>query len=137
MLTPHFLLKVHAGFLIVLTLALSGGAFLGVYGGAGPFAWTAEAQIAVPGLMQAYFLMLLVGIVMWVGAKAGDTRPFHWLGIGAHLVPLSLLPVFWGILAPYGATETAPASFVIHGGWIAVEASSLWRLRQSPAQAAG
>ncbi|MBM7067566.1 hypothetical protein [Actibacterium sp. 188UL27-1] len=133
MTSPRFLLRLHGGFLIFLTVALTIGGFVGLATGAGPFSWITGAPIAAPGLVQAYLLMLLIGLVLWFGSyRAKDTTLFHWLGIGAHMVPLSLLPVFWSILGTVGATETAPASFIIHGGWIAVEASSLWRMRRAP-----
>ncbi|MEJ6396163.1 hypothetical protein V8J82_23110 [Gymnodinialimonas sp. 2305UL16-5] len=128
-MTSSSLLRLHGGFLILLAVALTIGGFVGLTTAKGPFAWIVEAPIAAPGLVQAYLLMPLIGFVLWFGSyRAEDTNIFHWLGMLAHMVPLGLLPVFWNILGAVGATETAPTSVAIHGDWIVVEASSIWRL---------
>jgi hypothetical protein len=62
------ILRWHAGFLMTLTQILTIGAYASLFTGAGPYGGLADNPMAVSGLAQAYPLMGLVAVAMWMGA---------------------------------------------------------------------
>lgn len=122
----RLVLRGHASFLILLTAFLLVVSTIGNFAGAGPFAWLAQTPLAHVGLFQAYALMMVAGIALWIGSY--DARPFKWdiVGILAHVSPLAANFMFAGPLAQIGTPSTVP----LHGGLILLEASVLvvaWR----------
>ncbi len=85
----------------------------------------AENPIAVSGLAQAYPLMGLVAVAMWMGSPGPAPRRFSLLAIAAHCVPLSALAMLWGPIMASSIAPAIPLSFLIHGGGIAAELLSL------------
>jgi hypothetical protein len=119
------ILRWHAGFLMTLTPLLTLGAYVGLFTGSGPYGGLAENPIAVSGLAQAYPLMGLVAVAMWMGSPGPAPRRFSLLAIAAHCVPLSALAMLWGPIMASSIAPAIPLSFLIHGGGIAAELLSL------------
>jgi hypothetical protein len=101
------------------------GAYVGLFTGSGPYGGLAENPIAVSGLTQAYPLMGLVAVAMWMGSLGPAPRRFSLLAIAAHCVPLSALAMLWGPIMASSIAPAIPLSFLIHGGGIAAELLSL------------
>jgi hypothetical protein len=81
-------LRIHASFLLVLTVVNTILAMVGWAVGKGPFAlWQAEPFAAV-GLFQAYLIMFVVGVALWFGSGL-DKNLWQWdlVGLLAHLPP--------------------------------------------------
>ncbi|MEM8533929.1 MAG: hypothetical protein AAGF95_24000 [Chloroflexota bacterium] len=122
----RLILKIHAVFLMVLTVALTISGFVGLNTGAGPFEWLRSFPIALVGLMQAYLLMLLVGVSMWIGASGEKLWRWSVIAIGAHCIPLLAIFSLWNVLADAGLLGITLYSYIIHGTWILIEGISLW-----------
>lgn len=123
--TSQVILKTHAVFLMVLTVMLTIGGFVGMNTGMGPFSWLRDVPIALVGLMQAYLLMFVVGVSLWMGA--GGKAIWRWsvVAIVAHCIPLLAIFSLWNVLVAGGYLGIANYSYVIHGVWITVEVISL------------
>ena len=119
------ILRGHAGFLMVLTPCLTIGTYIGLYTGRGPYGGLAEMPMAIVGLAQAYPLMGLVAVAMWMGASGPSPHRFSWLAIAAHCVPLSALAMLWEPITASPIAPAIPLSFLIHGGGISAELVSL------------
>lgn len=91
----------------------------------GVFGWLHDNPMVLVGLMQAYLLMMLIGVSMWMGAN--EPRAWRWsvIAIVAHCIPLLTIFTLWNVLADGGHLSTANYSYVIHGVWIAIETISL------------
>lgn len=119
------ILRWHAGLLMTLTPILTIGAYVGLFTGAGPYGGLVGNPMAVAGLAQAYPLMGLVAVAMWMGAHGPAPRRFSLLAIAAHCVPLSALAMLWEPIMASSIAPAIPLSFLIHGGGIAAELCSL------------
>ncbi|WP_343081395.1 hypothetical protein [Ostreiculturibacter nitratireducens] len=119
------ILRWHAGFLMTLTPILTVGSYVGLFTGLGPYGGLAENPMAVAGLAQAYPLMGLVAVAMWMGARGPAPRRFSLLAIAAHCIPLSALAMLWEPIMASPIAPAIPLSFLIHGGGIAAELCSL------------
>ncbi len=130
------ILRWHACFLMILTPILTPiltvGAYAGLVKGAGPYGGLVDNPMAVAGLAQAYPLMGLVAVAMWMGSQGPAPRRFSLLAIAAHCVPLSALVMLWGPIMASSIAPAIPLSFLIHGGGIAAELVSLLRRYTAP-----
>ena len=125
--TGRQILRGHALCLLALTPTLTVLSYVGVLTGRGPYGGLAENPLAVSGLAQAYPLMGLIGMVMWVGARGPAPHRASRLAIAAHCVPLSALAMLWGPIMASSIGPAIPFSFAIHGCGIAAELLSVRR----------
>lgn len=121
----RLILRRHAIALMVLTPTLTCMTYFGGFTGYGPYGGLSGNDMAIVGLVQAYPLMGLVAVSMWMGAKC--TAPWHYsvLAIAAHCIPVSALVMLWGPIMDSPIAPAIPLSFLIHGGGIAAELMSL------------
>lgn len=116
------ILRTHAGFLFVLTIAATINTMVGWALGKGLYALWHEEQFAAVGLFQAYLLMFVVGIVLWLGSnQQSDLWKWDLIGLLAHLPPLAVNFIFADLFASYGFQGTSLISIAIHAVWISVE----------------
>jgi len=121
-LIRHRILRVHGTFLLVLTVIVTIITMIGWKFGKGPFALWQEEQFAAVGLVQAYLLMFVVGIVLWLGSSLpSDLWKWDLIGLLAHLPPLAVNFIFFGLFTSYGFQSIALASITLHTVWILVE----------------
>jgi hypothetical protein len=106
-------------------MILTVGAYAGLFTGAGPYGGLSDNPMAVAGLAQAYPLMGLVAVAMWMGSHGPTPRRFSLLAIAAYCVPLSALAMLWDPIMASSIAPAIPLSFLIHGGGIAAEILSL------------
>lgn len=104
----------HAVFLMTLTPILTVTAILGVFTSRGPYGGLSDTPMAVIGLAQAYPLMGLVAVAMWMGVHGPTPRRFSRLAIAAHCIPLAVLAIFWvpiiqSSIAPVAGLGDGPA----------------------------
>ena len=116
------ILRIHGTFLFVLTIAATVNTLIGWLLGKGPYALWHEQQFAAAGLFQAYLLMFVIGIVLWLGSKQ-EQGLWRWnlIAILAHLSPLSVNFIFADLFASYGFQIISAISTVLHTLWIVVE----------------
>ena len=115
-------LRIHAGFLFVITLVATLITLIGWSSGKGPYALWHEQQFAAVGLFQAYLLMFVVGVVLWLGSNmAGDLRKWDLIGLMGHIPPLAANLIFANLFTAYGFHTVSIASITLHLVWISVE----------------
>jgi|SRR5688572_13796807 len=116
------ILRIHGTFLFVLTIAATANTLIGWLLGKGPYALWHEQQFAAAGLFQAYLLMFVIGIVLWLGSKE-EQGLWKWnlIAILAHLPPLSVNFIFADLFAAYGFQSISAISTALHTIWIVVE----------------
>ncbi len=119
------ILRFHAMALMVLTPILTVVAYIGGFTGVGHYGGLQDNLMAISGLVQAYPLMGLIALAMWMGA--GERKPwrFSLLAIAAHCIPFSALIVLWDPIMESPIASAIPFSFLIHGGGMFAEILSL------------
>ena len=128
------ILRIHSTFLFFLTIAATLNTMVGWSSGKGLYALWHEQQFAALGLFQAYLLMFVVGIVLWLGSNQ-QTDLWKWdlIGLLAHLPPLSVNFNFADLFASYGFQSTSLVSITLHRIWISSELFAiLCRGRSAP-----
>jgi hypothetical protein len=121
-LVSRRILRIHASFLFVLTIAATINTMIGWSLGKGLYALWHEQQFAAAGLFQAYLLMFVIGIVLWIGSnQQSDLWKWDLIGLLAHLPPLVVNFIFADLFAAYGFQSTSLISITIHMVWIFVE----------------
>ncbi len=119
------ILRWHATFLMILTPILTCATYFGGFTGFGPYGGLAGNDMAIVGLVQAYPLMGLVAVSMWMGSRGSAAKRYSVLAIAAHCVPFSALLMLWGPIMDSPIASAIPLSFLIHGGGVAAELVSM------------
>jgi hypothetical protein len=116
------ILRIHGTFLFFLTIAATINTMVGWSSGKGLYALWHEQQFAAVGLFQAYLLMFVIGVVLWLGSTQ-QSNLWKWdlIGVLAHLPPLAVNFIFADLFASYGFQGTSLISITIHVVWISVE----------------
>jgi len=128
-------LRVHGTFLFFLTIAATINTMVGWASGKGLYALWHEQQFAAVGLFQAYLLMFVVGIVLWMGSnQPRDLWKWDLIGLLAHLPPLAVNFIFSNLFTSYGFHGTSLISIAIHMTWISVELFAILYRGRSTAQ---
>src|SRR6266540_4950595 len=104
----RIVLRFHGTFLILLTILLIGLSSLGTFRGTGVFDWLHSNPMADVGLFQAYSLMMLVGVVLWIGSYQEQLWIWDLIGLCAHIAPLLANFIFADVLAKTGLPSTIP-----------------------------
>ena len=129
------ILRIHGTFLFFLTIAVTINTMVGWSLGKGLFALWHEQQFAAVGLFQAYLLMFVIGVVLWLGSTQ-QSNLWKWdlIGLLAHLPPLAVNFIFASLFAAYGFQNTSLVSITIHVIWISVELFAIFYNDRSTAQ---
>jgi hypothetical protein len=117
----RIVLRFHGSFLILLTSLLIVLSSLGTFRGLGVFQWLHANPMADVGLFQAYSLMMVVGIVLWLGSFQDNLWIWDMVGLLAHISPLLANFMFADVLTTIGLPSTIP----LHGFFILLELSTL------------
>ena len=128
------ILRIHGTFLFFLTVAATVNTMVGWSLGKGVYALWHEQQFAAAGLFQAYLLMFVIGIVLWLGSTQ-QSHLWKWdlIGLLAHLPPLAVNFIFADLFASYGFQSTSLFSITLHVIWISVELFAiLYKSRSIP-----
>jgi len=128
-------LRIHGTFLFFLTIAVTINTMVGWMYGTGLYGLWHEQQFAAVGLFQAYLLMFIVGIVLWVGStQQSDLWKWDLIGLLAHLPPLAVNFIFADLFASYGFQSTSLVSITLHSVWISVELFAIFYKRNTVLQ---
>jgi len=123
----RIVLRFHGSFLIVLTTLLIIVSSIGTSRGIGIFSWLQETPLVHVGLFQAYSLMMVLGIVLWIGSFQNITWVWHLIGLLAHVPPL-LAYIFFGDVI---SKIDLPSSVPMHGVFILMELITILNIRNS------
>ena len=112
----------HASVLVVIGLGFSVNTLAGGLLGVGLYPFLKTNHMACIGLIQAYLLMSLIGVTLWIGFRTSTTfsRAWHFLAMSAHLPPLSAL-LFFGSTTSELTIPVILMSLGIHFTGIGVE----------------
>jgi len=126
------ILRVHGSFLLVLTLINTILTMTGWALGKGPFALWQEEPFAPVGLFQAYLIMFVIGLALWLGSnQERDLAKWDLIGLLAHLPPLAVNFIFASLFTANNFHGTSVVSIIIHTVWISIELFAiLYRVRQ-------
>ena len=107
--------------LIVIGIALTVNSTLGTYLGIGKFSFLQDNELALIGLFQAYLLMAIIGLVLWLGATSAGIRKFHIIGALAHCPPFAANIMFWHLFSDLGITTLTTIGTTFHCLFIFIE----------------
>jgi len=129
--------RIHAVMLMLASLSALAIASAGYVGGVGVYHFLRDNPVGYGGLYQAYLLMVIIALIVWLGATQADALRWHLIGLLAHLPPLTILILLWSTFAALGGVATAVVSLTFHTLWIVVEAIAARSMIKAPAMAAG
>jgi amino acid transporter len=116
------ILRIHGSFLLVLTIINTIITMVGWMLGKGPLAVWQEQQFAAVGLFQAYLLMFVVGIALWLGSNLErDLWKWDLIGLLAHLPPVAVNFIFADLFASFHFQGMSVFSITLHMIWISIE----------------
>ncbi|MCH8329995.1 MAG: hypothetical protein IH946_01220 [Bacteroidetes bacterium] len=118
------ILRIHGSFIIFLGIALTANSMVGTFLGVGKFAFLSEMPFALVGLMQAYLLIAVIGIALWMGSYHPDPRKWHLIGALAHVPPLAANIIFFGLFVEMDMEWASYIGTTIHCTFIIVESIS-------------
>ncbi|EKO32253.1 hypothetical protein [Leptospira santarosai] len=114
--TRIVILRVHGTLLIAIGFMMSIVSTLGLYG-TGPYSFLSSHNLGHVGLIQAYLLACLTGIVLWMGShQEGNKKKWNRIGALFHFFILVVYVFHWNFFAtlPNGvATRSVGVSFHI------------------------
>ncbi len=119
--TRKKILRIHGSILILIGIALTVNSTLGTYLGIGKFSFLQDNEFALVGLFQAYLLMSIIGVALWIGSTSTRVRKFHVIGALAHLPPLAANIMFWHLFSEMGMTTLAIIATIFHCLFICIE----------------
>ena len=123
--TRKIILRVHGTILLLVGVALTVNSLLGRYRGIGNLKFLQENELGLVGLFQAYLLMAIIGIALWLGSVGADRRKWHAVGALAHLPPLAANIMFRNLLVEIGLGSVSVGSMIFHCVLICVESTAL------------
>ena len=100
--TRKIILRVHGTLLLLVGVALTVNSTLGAYRGIGILKFLQENEFGLVGLFQAYLLMAILGIALWLGSVGADRKKWHAVGALAHLPPLAANIMFRNLFVEIG-----------------------------------
>jgi len=119
--TRKKILRIHGSILILIGIALTVNSTIGTYLGIGKFSFLQDNEFALVGLFQAYLLMAIIGVALWIGTTTTGIRRFHIIGALAHFPPLAANIMFWHLFSAMGMTTLATIGTIFHSLFICIE----------------
>ena len=89
------ILKIHGTVAIVAGTFFSITSTIGMSCGIGPFGMLQENKMGHVGLMQAYMLFALIGVVMIIASRQENVRKWNQIGAFAHILILIVYVIHW------------------------------------------
>jgi hypothetical protein len=107
----------------------------GYFAGAGVYGFLRTNPVGYGGLYQAYLLMFIIALTLWLGASQTNALPWHMIGLLAHVPPLTIVLLLWSELTAVSGAMVGVASLTFHTIWIVVEALAALSLMAAPVAA--
>jgi hypothetical protein len=121
MRVSKIVLRTHGSLVILVGIALAIVVNIGRVKGIGPMSFLQNNPLVTVGLFQAYLLIGVLGIVLWIGSYQDAIKKWHIIGALAHVPPLMANIIYWDLFKDIGMTSNSIAGMVMHCFWILVE----------------
>lgn len=119
--------RIHGSVLVLLGSGLAVVSLYSQRTGWGVYGFLQEQPMGVVGLLQAYLLMVIIGIVLCIGAASKcPSKVWNLIGLVAHFPPLLALALYGYLFLELGIGYIIGVSIAIHATWIIVELTSLF-----------
>jgi hypothetical protein len=119
--TRKIIIRVHVVMIMLMGLAACAASSIGRFTGQGDFAWLAENHFAYGGLIQAYFLMAVLGLSIWFGTTNRVPARWHLIGALAHVMPLAANFMMFPYAGEVNFENYSRIATTIHALWIVIE----------------
>lgn len=129
--TRRRILRIHGSGLLILGLANAVLSTLGWLRDVGPMAFLNDDRLGHVGLIQAYLLAALFGVVLIVGSRQPAPVTWNRIGILVHLAILSAYAFHWNYFGEVPGGDILRNGIFLHLGAIAVEAFAVLGGRQA------
>ena len=89
------ILKIHGTVAIIAGTFFSIASSIGMSYGIGPLGMLQENRLGHVGLMQAYMLFALIGVVLLMGSRQENVKNWNRIGAFAHALILIVYIIHW------------------------------------------
>ena len=89
------ILSLHGTVAIAAGTILSVASTIGMYTSMGPLGMLHETRLGHVGLMQAYMLFALIGVVLLMSSKLEHPKRWNRIGAMAHVLILAVYVIHW------------------------------------------
>jgi hypothetical protein len=96
--TRKRILRIHGTLLIVMGIAIGIYSTIGMLYGVGNFSFLHTDKLGHVGLLQAYLLAALTGLVLWTGSYQEDRKKWNRIGALFHFFILIVYIIHWSFL---------------------------------------
>jgi hypothetical protein len=117
----RWVLRIHGIVLTVTALTLAVATTVGKSTGEGQFAFLHDQPLVWVGLIQAYLLMTIIAVLLFLGADQPYTRKWNLVGALAHAVPLFAALTALSVFQSMDEMQMAEIAIGFHVFWLAVE----------------
>jgi hypothetical protein len=122
------ILRVHGTGLMLLTVTNMVIVTVGYHGGGGLYAALDTQPLGFGGLWQAYGIMFVIGMTLWIGSTQAQPRLFDVIGLAAHVPTFACLLIFPEATAQVFGGHLVALSLPVHTIGILVETFALlWK----------
>ncbi len=128
-------LRAHGTAIFVMTGVLMTISTIGVSSGQGLYGFLQGSPWANIGLVQAYWLMGLGGVSLWIGAAQEQPRLWHLVGALVHVVPIALNLGYYDLIASSSVGNAALFGLAFHSIFTVAEIVAGLNLVGRPEQA--
>ncbi len=131
-------LRFHGTALLLITVTSVVAATVGWRTGTGPWSVMRDDDLGYIGFYQAYLLMFVIGLVLWIGSTRPRPRVWDVVGLLAHLPPLSINFLARDDVLASAGSGVATVSIALHSTFIVLEAVAIaWKASWWPARDPG
>ncbi|WP_291143914.1 hypothetical protein [Flavobacterium sp. UBA7680] len=118
------LLRIHGVLLILIGISAAINTTVGVHFNRGLYHFLYTNKLAFIGLFQAYLLVVLIGIVLWLGSQKKNRKKWNRIGCLFHFFILILYVQYWDFfISLYEEENTTLINFTFHLTFFSLE---LW-----------
>ena len=89
------ILKIHGIVAVIVGTFFSISSTIGMSSGIGPLGMLQENKLGHVGLMQAYMLFALIGVVLIMGSRQENVKKWNRIGALAHALILIVYLIHW------------------------------------------
>jgi hypothetical protein len=120
--TRKYILRVHGTLLMLVGIAATINATLGAWYGKGSYSFLQTDKVGYIGLLQAYLLAVLTGIVLWTGSYIDNRRKWNRIGCLFHFFLLIVYALHWNFFTTLpGGEITRNIGFTFHIVFFTIE----------------